>query len=213
MKLKTCPARVKAAADGTTGEFEAIVSVFNNFDTWGDVVLPGAFADTIAEWKAGPDTLPVLWSHRMDDPQYNIGGITDIAELQPGDQRIPEWADPWVKDNGGLWVKAELDTYGSGTAAMVWNLLVKRRVTQFSYAYDVIESRPNRDGNNELLKLWVYEIGPTPIGSNSLTELIAAKSTPDQPDDTPETPPRRPSAAATRLLLDLRAAELSLTDA
>lgn len=184
MKLKTAPARVKATGDGAAGvgagEFEAIVSVFDNVDSWGDVVMPGAFTDSIAEWKSGADTLPVLWSHRMDDPMYNIGEVLDIAELAPGAD-MPDWVDPWVKEHGGLWVKARVDTGADASpiAVQALRLLKARRVTQFSYAYDEIDAGPvTLDGVDAwaLRKLKLYEVSPTQIGANELTELIGAKS-------------------------------------
>jgi len=188
VKTKTYPASFKAGPELIAGEdkadFEAIVSVFNNVDRGGDIVRPGAFTDTIAAWKASGDTLPVLWSHNMADPMFNIGAVKEIEELSPGDARIPEWANPWVKDNGGLWVRAEIDTHAEASpiAKQVRWLLKSRRVTQFSFAYEVLDSAPGyEDGTTELLKLWLYEVGPTPIGMNGLTELVGAKSRP--PDE------------------------------
>jgi phage head maturation protease len=175
MKTKSMPATYAPpiAGNGDTAGFEAIVSVFNNVDHGGDVVRPGAFARTIKAWAASGDPIPVLWSHRTDDPSYNIGAVLDIAELMPGDPRIPTWADPWVKDNGGLWVKAELDDHGAGHQAR--HLLTARRVTQFSFAYDVIEERRNAQGHNELLSVWLHEVGPTPLGMNPLTALLSGR--------------------------------------
>lgn len=204
MKTKTMPASY-APEDGAG--FEAIVSVFNNKDYGGDIVRPGAFLDSIAHWKNSGDPIPVLWSHRMDDPNYNIGSIVDIAELGAGDERIPSWAPDHVKDNGGLWVKAALDT--EGVAGQVRHLLKQRRVKQFSFAYDVIEERAGKDGN-ELLKLWIHEAGPTPMGMNPLTVLAGAKATePDPPPDDEAKPDRkrRPSALFLRLQCDLAALE------
>lgn len=181
MKLKSAPVRLKADGPSDTGEFEAIVSVFNNVDSWGDVVRPGAFIDTIAEWKASTSTLPVLWSHRMDDPNFNIGEVLDIAELEGGSSTLPDWVDPFVKENGGLWVKGRIDTGpdASPIATQGLRLLKSRRVTQFSYAYDEIDAgyaKADGDGAWELRKLNLYEISPTQIGANELTELLVAKA-------------------------------------
>jgi hypothetical protein len=182
MRIKTCPASVKSmpSESADDGEFEAIVSVFNNVDLVGDVVVPGAFADTIAEWKSSGDSLPVLWSHRLDDPHYNIGAVTEIEELSAGDPRIPDWADEWVKANGGLWVKAVIDTDADASpiAKQARRLLKQRRVTQFSYAYDVVDGGPaTKDGEDvfELRKLRLFEVSPTQMGCNDLTELVSAK--------------------------------------
>lgn len=189
MKHKTMPASY-APTDGAS--FQAIVSVFNNVDLGGDVVRPGAFTESIEAWKSSGDPIPVLWSHRFDDPQYNIGAVTEIEEIPGGHKRIPDWASPWVKENGGLWVEAELDSHGA--AGQIRHLLSKRRVTQFSFSYDVQDEVQNAYGENELRKLWLHEVGPTPLGMNPLTTLVTAKcamADPPPPPDEPE-PDTRP---------------------
>lgn len=181
MLMKSCPARVKAAGeqDGLPeGQFEAIVSVFGNVDSYGDVVMPGAFKDTLAEWESSGNPIPVYYSHRMDDPDFNIGHVVEAAELLPGDPRLPDD----LKDLGGLWVKAQLDIDApvpGSKAPQVHRLLKGRRITQFSFAYDVDEGGwAKRDDQEfyELRKLRLYEVGPTPIGANQETELLAVKS-------------------------------------
>lgn len=163
------------------GSFEALVAVFGNVDYAGDMVMPGAFTDSLAEWKSSGDSIPVLWSHRMDDPSYNIGSIDDAAELEPNDPRIPEWADPHVKANGGLWVRGHIDVGpdASPIAVQARRLLKQRRVRKFSYAYDVLDAKPTtKDGKDvlELRKLRLFEVSPTQVGANDLTELVDAKA-------------------------------------
>ena len=163
MKTKTFPGRVKAAGEPGTDEgvFEAIVSVFGNVDTYGDVVMPGAFADTLAEWKSSGDPIPVLWSHMSHDPDYHIGEVLEAEER----------AD-------GLWVKARIDL-DEPKSRKVYKLLKGRRVTQFSFAYDVIDAgMVKADGESvfELRKLKLYEVGPCLIGVNQETELLAVKA-------------------------------------
>ena len=164
MLHRSCPVKVKAVGDSDglgAGVFEAVVSVFGNRDSYGDVVVKGAFADTLAEWESKGDPIPVYWSHRMDDPDFNIGHVLEASETDQG-----------------LQVKAQLDL-DSPKAAQVYRLLKGRRVTQFSFAYDVLDAEyVTRDGQEvyELRKLKVYEVGPTPIGANQETELLAVKA-------------------------------------
>lgn len=165
MRIKSCPVRIKAAGEheGTDeGTFEAIVAAYN-LDSVGDKITPGAFADTLAEWKAAGDPIPVLWSHMSHDPEYHIGEVLEAEER-------PE----------GLWVKARIDTEPGSKAAQVYKLLKGRRVTQFSFAYDVEEGawvdQKDGEGYYELRKLRLYEVGPTLIGANQATELLDVKS-------------------------------------
>lgn len=172
MLTKTFTAHVKASTDVAEGEFEAIVSVFGNVDSYGDVVTFGAFTDSLAKWADSGDPIPVIWSHQWGDPDAHIGEVVEAKELPPGDPALPEA----LVDLGGLWVRAKLDD--DGTAAKVRKLLKGRRVRNFSFAYDIVDAAwAKLDGRDvyELRKLDVLEVGPCLIGANRDTQLIAAK--------------------------------------
>lgn len=174
MHTKSFAAHVKADQASDSGEFEAIVSVFGNVDSYGDVVEPGAFAESLAEWKASGNPIPVIWSHQWGDPDSHIGEVIEAAELAPGDPRLPDA----IKANGGLWIKGRNDL-SEPKAAKVHKLLKGRRVTQFSFAYDIIDAASETvDGERvfRLKKLNVLEVGPTLIGVNRATDLLAAKA-------------------------------------
>jgi len=161
---KDAPARVKAAgeSDGLgAGEFTALVSVFGNEDSVGDVVMPGAFTEDLARWKDSGDPIPVIWSHDWGDPFSHIGHVVEARESA-----------------GGLLVTGQLDM-DNPKAQQVFRLLKGRRVTQFSFAYDIEDGGwGERDGREvyELRKLRIHEVGPTLVGANQETELIAAKA-------------------------------------
>src|SRR5690606_36653199 len=165
MQVKMCPATIKAAGthEGTEeGVFEAIVATYD-VDSVGDRIIPGAFAKTLAEWKASGDPIPVVWSHKSDDPDYHIGEVLEAEER-------PE----------GLWVKARIDLDDpAAKSAKVYRLLKGRRIRQFSFAYDVLAARPvekSADGaRQELHELKVYEVGPCMIGANQATQLLGVK--------------------------------------
>lgn len=174
MHTKSFAASVKADPTNDTGEFEAIVSVFGVVDSYGDVVMPGAFAESLDAWKASGNPIPVIWSHQWGDPDSHIGEVVEAAELLPGDARLPE---P-LKALGGLWIKGRNDL-SEPKAAKVHRLLKGRRVTQFSFAYDIVDAAQvtkNEKRVYELRKLNVLEVGPTLIGVNRSTELLAAKA-------------------------------------
>jgi len=162
-------AKVKAAGipDGLAdGQFVALVSVFNNEDTYGDVVRPGAFTETLQEWESKGDDIPVIWSHQWSDPFAHIGRVVKAVETLQG-----------LEVTGQIEDLAENDT-----AAQVYRLLKGRRVTQFSFAYDVGEGGWITDDNHpwggyyELRRLDLHEVGPCLLGVNRETELLAAKA-------------------------------------
>lgn len=167
MKVKSLPVRIKAAGeqDGTEdGVFEAIVATYD-IDSYGDKIVPGAFKDTLDEWKSSGSPIPVLWSHMSHDPDYHIGEVLEAEERDEG-----------------LWVKARIDL-DEPKAGKVYKLLKGRRVTQFSFAYDIEEAGfvdKVEDGRDEsyfeLRKLKLFEVGPCLIGANQNTELLDVKS-------------------------------------
>lgn len=200
MKHKTMPATVTPGTD--EGVFEAVVSVFDNKDYGGDIVRPGAFTKSLEHWSTADAPIPVYWSHRLDDPTMNIGEVIDAEELTPGAKAMPAWVNEWVKEHGGLYIKAKLDDFGM--AQQVRHLMKQRRVKQFSFTYDVINEQRSKDNTaNELLDVFLHEVGPTPLGMNPLTELISAKQKPPDPPSEPD--PYRPSGA---VFLCRRQAEL-----
>lgn len=166
MRTKDFRAVVKAAgeSDGLeAGQFEAIVSVFGNEDSMGDVVIPGAFKADLERWATKGDPLPVIWSHDWSDPFSHLGRVLKAEER-------PE----------GLWVLGQIDDIDDNPkAAQVFRLLKGRRVTQFSFAYDVEDGGWGTRGDREvyeLRKLKVHEVGPCLLGANQETELLAVKA-------------------------------------
>lgn len=150
------------------GQFEALVSVIGNKDAYGDVVMPGAFDETLAEWKASGNPIPVIWSHGYQDPDNHVGYVLDAQERT-------------VDGKTGLWIKAQLDTDDDAPKArQVGRLLRGKRVTQFSFSYDVLEGAHAKSDElgdyYELRKMRLYEVGPTLIGANQETELLSAKA-------------------------------------
>lgn len=145
------------------GEFIAYPSTFTHTpDSYGDIVAKGAFADTIKAWKESGNTLPVMYGHRMDDPDYNIAGVTDMGE-----------------DDHGWWVKGVFDM-DSPKAAQVYRLLKAKRLSQLSFAFDVRDEGTVTldDGTkaNELRRLDVYEASFVPVGANQDTGIVDVKS-------------------------------------
>lgn len=173
METKSFAAKIKATADTSDGleegQFEAVVSVFGNVDSYGEKVMPDAFDDTLAEWGAKGDPIPVIWSHQWTDPNAHIGVVLDAEARKSGE--LP-----------GLYVKGQLDLGedASPLAARVHALMKGRRITQFSFAYDVLDAgmaKSEEEGNfYELRKLSLFEVGPTLVGVNQDTELLGAKS-------------------------------------
>ena len=159
---------VKFKTDGLAeGEFIGYASVFGNKDSYGDVVIKGAFANTLAEWERKGVPIPLLWGHNTADPDFNLGEIVEATE-----------------DDRGLKVHGKLDME-SPKSAQTYRLLKSGRVNQMSFAYHVVDGayiQPEgddktwRDAYYELRELDLYEVSIVPIGANQETEILAVKA-------------------------------------
>ena len=162
-KVATEGPGLKAGTTLKAGQMLAYASVFGNVDSYGDVVVKGAFANTLAEWRQRKDrTIPLLYGHNMSDPNMNIGAVLDAEE-----------------DDRGLKILAQFDD--DAMAQKVYRLVKAGRIAELSFAFDTIKSAllddPDRpDAYRELQELKLYECSVVPIGANSETEVLAIKA-------------------------------------
>lgn len=161
---------LKMRQDDAPGTFEAVVSVFGNVDQGGDVVMPGAFERTLAEWAAKERLPAVVWSHDWDNV---IGRTLALKETREG-----------------LFVKARLyveDEASNADARRVHYLLKDGAVGEFSFGYAPREvAYEQRDGQDvRLIKdLDLFEVSPTLVGMNPATRLVGIKAA--EPSAKPE---------------------------
>lgn len=167
MQTKNFDASIKAVGGSgglSAGQFTALVAVFGNVDHGGDVIVPGAFKDSLAQWEASGAPIPVIWSHQWADPMSHIGHVLAADET-----------------DDGLLITAQLDL-DNPTGAQVFKLLDQKRVKEFSFGYDVREAGPvtvNGQDAFELRQLDLIEAGPTLRGMNPDTQLLGTKSDED----------------------------------
>lgn len=172
MLLKNAQVRLKAGPDDglKEGQFEAYASVFGNKDSYGDVVIPGAFAESLKNWDDSGAKIPLLFGHNMSDPDFNLGHVEDAKE-----------------DDHGLLTLNQLDLENP-KSQQTYRLIKGRRINQMSFAYDVLEggwaerqkagstSDTDTEEYFELRKLKLYEVSVVPIGANQETEITAFKA-------------------------------------
>lgn len=164
-KIKQRQCSVKAGPDDglKEGEFLVYPSTFiRQPDAYGDVVAKGAFEKTIQKWKDAGLTMPGLFGHRLDDPDFYVASALDMGE-----------------DDHGWWVKGEFDME-SPKGPHVYRLVKGKRLNQLSFAYDTIsEGQVQLDDDtkaNELRELDVFEFSFVPLGANQDTGVVAVKS-------------------------------------
>lgn len=67
--------------DSKSGKFTGYGSVFGEVDSYRDIVMPGAFKKSLAQYKELKRKVPMLWQHSSRQP---MGVYTDIKEDKHG---------------------------------------------------------------------------------------------------------------------------------
>lgn len=157
MRLKAFDVKVKAS-DTEGGVISGYASVFDNVDSYGDIVRRGAFAKFLAKMLETGKVIPVFYGHNMEDPKANIGRVTELRE-----------------DEHGLFFRAKLDLSGDTYGRVVYEQLKDGRLDSLSFGYSVINARMTDDGY-ELLELELYEISVVPIPANREAQITEVKA-------------------------------------
>ena len=163
---KTFPMEVKEISK--TGEFSGYLSVFNNIDSYRDIVLPGAFKESLDEWSEKGRLPPILWQHRGDQP---IGPFTKMEE-----------------DEHGLYVEGILLLEDVQTAREAHSLIKNKVVSGMSIGFETkIEEWDKDEQVRKLhkLKLWEGSIVTFPANDeaqiDSVKSIIQHGQLPDKP--------------------------------
>lgn len=118
LERKSLSLEVKSIDEG--GAFEGYAAVFGNVDAWDDIILPGAFADSLKEHKS-KNTMPaLLWHHNAREP-------------------LGVWESMW-EDGHGLFVKGLLLKDEVQKAGEVYALLKAKAISGMSIGYQTRDS-------------------------------------------------------------------------
>lgn len=90
MKIKTIDRPFEVKSTGDKGTFTGYASVFGALDSYRDIVMPGAFSKSLADFEARGRKVPILWQHRSGSPI----GVYDVIK----------------EDDKGLYVEGSLNT-------------------------------------------------------------------------------------------------------
>lgn len=148
---------LKAVTD--EGQFEGYGSVFNVKDSYDDIVVPGAFAESLARHRKEGTMPALLWQHESDDP---IGVYLDMFE-----------------DNVGLYVKGQLAIKTEG-GSDAYELLKLKAITGLSIGFETVEEEYDRvSGARKLKKVDLWEVSLVTFPANTSARVSAVKSIDD----------------------------------
>lgn len=154
LKVRDFDFEVKAVGDD--GKFNGYGSVFGTVDSYGEIVAPGAFTESLAEIAAKGRPVPILWQHRSGEP---IGAWTGLKE-----------------DDHGLWGDGELLIADVAQAREAHALAKRRIVTGLSIGYWVRESSyDEKTGIRTLTKLDLVEISLVTFPANDDARVESVK--------------------------------------
>ena len=155
--LKTVRTKLNLKKVSEDGEFEGYGSVFNEPDMAQDVVLPGAFRNTLQD--KGAAGIKMLYQH---DPSQPIGKWSEIKE-----------------DDHGLYVKGKLLTKLQ-KGAEVLELIREGVVDGLSIGFRTVKSIWENDSEfRKLAEVDLWEISVVTFPANTRARVDAVKSVRD----------------------------------
>jgi phage prohead protease, HK97 family len=157
VKTKHFELQVKAAEEGE-GCISGYASVFGNKDSYGDIVIKGAFNSFLNRINSSGKVVPVFYGHNMEDPKANIGRVLELAE-----------------DDYGLKFDAQLDLSGDTYGRIVYEQLKDGRLDSMSFGYRVLDYAIAKDAT-ELRELELFEISVVPIPANPEARITEVKA-------------------------------------
>jgi HK97 family phage prohead protease len=135
------------------GRFAGYASVFHVADSQKDVVLPGAFVNTI---RGRVGEIRLLWQH---DPAQPVGEITRLFE-----------------DSRGLYLEGQLFT-GVAKAREALVLMKQGVVSGLSIGYSPVRySRNAQTGLRELREVMLWEVSLVTFPANEQSRISVVKS-------------------------------------
>lgn len=158
IQTKNSGVALDAKAVSDAGVIEGYASVFGNVDSYGEVVEPGAFAESLVKSQRTGRKVKMLYQH---DPHQPIGVWDDLAE-----------------DGKGLWVKGRLLVDESPKAREVHGLLKAGALDGLSIGYRTLDAKPKegKQGIVSLLKLDLLENSIVTFAANERARVEVVKS-------------------------------------
>lgn len=153
-----------AEGDASSMTFEGYGAVFKNVDSYGDVIAPGAFADTLAAWNAKGKMPAMLLQHG--------GFMGNAADMTP----IGKWTK-MAEDGKGLVVEGKLAATQRGKD--VYELLKIGAIDGLSIGFRPVEfrlrSKPD-EPRRTLTKVHLMETSVVTFPANDQALVSAVKS-------------------------------------
>jgi len=143
------------------GSFTGYLSVFDVIDSYREVVAPGAFKRTLADWGSKERLPPLLWQHRAGEP---IGPFTKMEE-----------------DKKGLYVEAQLLVDDIARAREAYALLKAKVISGMSIGFNVAMDGEEYDSRAGIIilkdvDLWEGSLATFPACEEAQVDTVKSKA-------------------------------------
>jgi HK97 family phage prohead protease len=141
------------------GEFSGYGSVFNVKDSYGDIVIPGAFSNTLTDWGTKNKLPKMLWQHDSTEP---IGVWTEMKE-----------------DAHGLFVKGRILLDAGPTERRAYEHIKAGSIDGLSIGYTIAPKGISYDKEQDaylLKQVNLWEVSPVTFPANGEAGIDAVKS-------------------------------------
>lgn len=159
------------------GVVTAIVAVTGIEDSVQDIIVPGAFKDTLRTLRP-----KFCYMHDWKDP---IGRVLRIVELAPGDRRLPAKVPdgrPWPAEAGAVIavLQFHLDTTRGRDMFVHCREWAKNNEAAFSIGYKVLPNMATKgaDGIRRIYALALYEVSLVLQGAHNMALALEVKNAP-----------------------------------
>lgn len=153
--------------DEAQGIVEAFVAGIGNKDSVGDIIVSGAFSESLKRRKPR-----VVWGHDWNSP---IGKVLEIYEVPRTDQRLP--AKMRNAGIGGLYVRVQFNLKSERGRQAFADVSFFGEEQEWSIGYKTLDADFDPSKNaNVLKKVELYEVSPVLHGANQLTGTISIKA-------------------------------------
>lgn len=180
IKVFNSKLEVKEADNKKT--IEAYVSIFDNIDYANDIIVKGAFSDSIK------NKLPAgVWMHNWEKP------IAKTLEAR--------------EDEKGLYIKAEFID-GIQQAEEAYKLIKEGVVSEFSIGFMAEGYSFDKENHRIIEKATLFEWSPVIAGANPDTELVSIKARKEKEEKEKKTPACRMTDETAQECVSRKVAEL-----
>ena len=153
--------------DEAQGIVECFVAGVGNKDSVGDIVLPGAFTESLKRRKPR-----VVWGHNWNEP---IGKVLEIYEVPASDSRLP--AKMKRAGIGGLFARVQFNLKSERGKQAFSDVSFFGEEQEWSIGYKTLNADYDQSRKANLLReVELYEVSPVLHGANNLTGTISIKA-------------------------------------